>query len=147
MQQLRVPGDMAKRRAQVVGHRVGKRFQFLVARLELRSPLLKLPVDQRQLARCLDALANVARDLGETDQLAALIFKCVDHHVGQEAAAVLAHAQSFGFKPTIASGDFKGLLRRIRLTVLLCVEAREVLADNLLGAVAFDALCAPVPAG
>ena len=58
MQQLRVRGDMAKRRAQVVGHRVGKRFQFLVACLELRSPLLKLPVELLQLARCLGALVS-----------------------------------------------------------------------------------------
>src|SRR5882672_11889685 len=47
---------MAKRRAQVVGHRVGKRFQFLVACLELRSPLLKLPVEPSAILLALRAL-------------------------------------------------------------------------------------------
>src|SRR6476659_4481293 len=49
---------MAKRRAQVVGHRVGKRFQFLVARLELRSPLLKLPVEPSDIVLALSALLH-----------------------------------------------------------------------------------------
>jgi len=51
-------GDMAKRRAQVVGHRVGKRFQFLVACLELRSPLLKLPVEPPDILLTLSALLH-----------------------------------------------------------------------------------------
>src|SRR5260370_21574745 len=49
---------MAKRRAQVVGHRVGKRFQFLVGRLELRSPLLKLPVEPSDILLALSALRH-----------------------------------------------------------------------------------------
>src|SRR5271165_5071859 len=96
-----------------------------------------------QLACYLDALGNVARDFGEADQLAAVILECVDHDVGQEAAAVLAHAPGFGLVPAIAGGDFERLLRHIRSTVLLDVKAREVLADDLFGAVALDALCAP----
>ena len=67
----------------------------------------------------------------------------VDHHVGQEAAAVLAHAPGFGLIPAIAGGDFERLLRHIRSAVLLGVEAREVLAYNLVGAVALDALRTP----
>jgi len=58
LQQLRVPRDTAKRRAQVVGHRVGKRFQFLVGRLELRSPLLKLPVEPSDILLALSALLH-----------------------------------------------------------------------------------------
>src|SRR5208282_3454455 len=56
-------------------------------------------------------------------------------------------APGFGLVPAIAGGDFERLLRHIRSTIILGVEAREVLADDLVGAVALDALCAPVPVG
>ena len=39
-----------------MGHRVGERFQFLVACLELRSPLLKLPVEPSDILLALSAL-------------------------------------------------------------------------------------------
>jgi hypothetical protein len=76
-----------------------------------------------QLASRLNALGNVASYLGEADQLAAVILDRVDNYVGQEEAAVLAHAPGFGLIPAIARGDFERLLRRIRSAVLLGVEA------------------------
>src|SRR5208337_4527644 len=100
-----------------------------------------------QPARRSDALGNVARDFREADQPTAVILERVDHHVGQEATAVLTHAPSLGLIPAIAGGAFERLLRRVRSAVLLGVEPREVLSDDLLGAVALDALCAPVPVG
>src|ERR1700757_3576931 len=45
LKQLRVPDHMAKRRAQVVGNGVGKRFQFVVAGFEVSGPLGELIVE------------------------------------------------------------------------------------------------------
>src|SRR2546423_4441703 len=45
LKQLRVPDHMAKRRAKVVGDRIGKRFQFVVAGFEVPGPLGELIVE------------------------------------------------------------------------------------------------------
>ena len=45
LQQLRVPGHVAKWRPQVVGDGIGKRFQFLVGRFEFRSPFAEFLIE------------------------------------------------------------------------------------------------------
>ena len=45
----------------------------------------------------LAALGDVARDLRVSDQLAVIAADRLHHHVGPEAAAILAHAPAFGF--------------------------------------------------
>ena len=49
---------MAKRRAEVVGDGIGKRFQFLVARFELRSALGELQIELANLVLALPALRH-----------------------------------------------------------------------------------------
>src|ERR1700756_4666410 len=56
LEQFRVPDGVAKWRAQVVGDGIGKRFQFLVAGFELRSPLGKFPVQFADFVLSLSAL-------------------------------------------------------------------------------------------
>ena len=69
----------------------------------------------------------------------------VDDDAGPEARAVLAHAPAFGLEPSLARGGLERAARHARCPVLLGVEAREMLADDLVGAVALDALGAGIP--
>ena len=65
----------------------------------------------------------------------------VDHDVGPEPAAVLAHAPALGLEaalPSSATASARaGMPGR---AILVGVEAREMLADDLLGAIALEAL-------
>src|SRR5690606_6469223 len=91
-------------------------------------------------------LADVAGDLGEADEPAALPDR-VDDDAGPEAAAVLAHAPAFALVAAVLARLLQRARRDPRRAVLGRVEAREVEADDLLGGVALDALRARVPVG
>src|SRR5262245_2578074 len=85
------------------------------------------------------------RDLGEADELAALVADRVDDDERPEAAAVLAHTPAFGFGPTIAR---RGLQRRGRhpgRAVLVAVEHAEMLPEDLVRRIALDAPGAGIP--
>src|SRR5690606_9532339 len=68
------------------------------------------------------------------------------HHVGPEPRAILAHAPALVLEAALAGGQFQLGLRPAGAHRLLRVEAREVVADDLVRAVALDALGAGVPA-
>src|SRR6185503_282487 len=91
-------------------------------------------------------LGDVAGDLGEADQLAGVVEDAVDHDVGPEQAAVLAHPPALG----LVAADLRGGVERARRqpggAVALGIEAREVLADDLLAGIALDAPRPGVPA-
>ena len=103
---------------------------------ELAERLQLLRLDQRgarflELLLRSDALGDVAGDLGEADVLAVLVEDRVDQHVRPEQGAVLAHALRLAL--ILALGE-RGLERPLGLAggaVLLGVEAREMLADDL----------------
>src|SRR5690606_23781395 len=102
----------------------------------------------RRLQRLLGfpPLGDVAGDLGEADQLAVLA-NGVQHAVRPEAAAVLAEPPALLLVDAFARRGLERLLWHLPLPVLGGVEAGEVPADDLLGAVALDALRARIPVG
>lgn len=98
-----------------------------------------------QLLFGLVALGDVAGHLGEADQAAVLVDR-VDDHAGAETAAVLAHAPSLGLEAALLAGSPQSQVRQSAGHVLGCVEPREMLADDLAGAVALDLFATRVPA-
>src|SRR6185436_14102489 len=88
---------------------------------------------------------EIARDLGEADQLFARIAKRGDHDVDEETRAVLAHAPPFLLEAAVGRGDLQLALALATVSFGLRIKPREVLADDLVGAVALDALGAGVP--
>ena len=93
------------------------------------------------------ALGEVTRDLGEADQLALGVEHARNDDVGPKARAVLADAPRLVFEPTLARGDLQLLFALAGFDVLLGEEAREMLANDLVGGEALDALRAGVPRG
>ena len=89
------------------------------------------------------AVRQVSRHLRETHQVAVATEDAADDHVGPEPAAVFAYPPALVLEAPLTGGDLQ----------LLCaaagglgrVEAREMLSDDLVGAVALDALGADVP--
>ena len=100
-----------------------------------RDPLLLVPFPLRQ----------IARDLREPDQSPVVIANGGDHHVGPETRAVLPDAPALVFEPAVARRSFQLPLALARPDILLGIEAREVLADDLVGGVALEPLGARVP--
>ena len=80
------------------------------------------------------ALGEVAGDLPEADQVAVGIPDRGDHHVGPEARPVLADPPSLVLERAVGGGDGQLPVGLARLEVLLRVEDREVLADDLVRA-------------
>src|SRR6185437_17168551 len=91
-------------------------------------------------------LADVAGDLGEPGELAAAVEHAGHDAVGLEAAPVLADAPPLRLVPPIPPRRRERALGEAGPPVLVGVEAREVLAEDLLCRVALDPLGAGVPA-
>ena len=89
---------------------------------------------------------HVARHLLEAAQLALPAVQRRDHDGGEEQAPVLADTPAFLFVAPLGLRDLQIALRLARGHVVGRVEQREVPAEDLLGAVALDALGARVPA-
>ena len=107
------------------------------------------PIGQRHAPQVLFVIApvgDVAGDLGKAGQSTGFVTDRIDHDVGPEQAAVAADAPRVGFKPAIGRGDLERAIRRSRRPVLLRVEARIMLTDDLGGGVALDRLRARIPA-
>jgi len=64
---------------------------------------------------------------------------------GPEARAVLAHAPAFVFETAGIGGDVQGALRQPGRPVLLGIKPREMLPDDVLGAIPLHPLGATVP--
>jgi hypothetical protein len=93
----------------------------------------------------LAALGEVARDFRKAAQHAVFVVQRADDDVGPEARAVGAHAPALVLEPPQARGLPQLDGRPIAVARLLRIEIREMLADDLVGLVALDALGALVP--
>ncbi len=121
--------------------------------IERENGVVRHPLDQQPeltLApeageRSLPFLRHVSRDLGEPDDPAVFSNGIDDHH-RPEPLATLAHPPSFGGETTRLGGELQGALRRVRLDVLLGVEAGKMTADDFAGGIALDPFGAGVPA-
>ena len=91
------------------------------------------------------ALREVARDLGEADQLAGRIAHRGDDDVGPEQGAVLAHAPALVFERPGARCHLQFVRGQPAGQRLGRVEPGEMAADDLVGAIALEALRAGVP--
>ena len=92
-----------------------------------------------------DPLRHVAGDLGKRDQLAVPVADRVDHHIGPEARAVLAHAPALDFEPPGLGRGAQRALGHAGRQILRRIEAREMRADDLARLIPLDALGAGVP--
>ena len=87
------------------------------------------------------ALGDVAGDLGEADVPPCLVVDRVDHDAGPEPLAVLAHAPAPRSRTCLSrSAVCSARAGSPRCAVLRRVEAREMLADDLVGRIALDQL-------
>src|SRR5204862_7408064 len=89
--------------------------------------------------------SDVAGDLGEADQRALLIVDRFEDGTGGKTAAVLSDTPALGDNLPLLGGFTQHLRRRAGALFLLGVKARKVLPDDLVGAVALDALRAAIP--
>src|SRR6185312_2425494 len=85
--------------------------------------------------------------LGEADVVALVVEQRGDDDVGPEARAVFAIAPALLFVAALGLGATQLLLGMLALAVFVRIEDREVLADDLVAAIALQALGADVPAG
>ncbi len=109
--------DCRQQVVEVMGEAAGQlaeRFHFL------RPEQLLAAVLELQLRLAL--LGHVARDLGEADQLAAIVADRVEHDACPEAAAVLAHAPPFRFVPANLPSGFERAMRNAGFEILRRVE-------------------------
>ena len=111
--------------------------------LRLRELLLR-PL--QRLGR-LAPLGDVARDLGEAQQLAVVVANRIDDDAGPEFRAVLAYAQALGLERALALGRREGARRQADGAIGLGIEAPEMLSDDLRCEITLDAFGAGVPVG
>src|SRR6185369_17730374 len=92
------------------------------------------------------ALGEVAGDLGKAGEPSGLVANRVDHHMGPEAAAILAHPPAFAFELAFAGGNLQDLCRQALGAVFRGIKTREMLPDDLVGRVALETLRPGIPA-
>lgn len=108
-----------------------------------QQPQVALALHQALLALAL--LRHVARDLGKAQHLAIGAQQRGDQHVGPETAAVLAQPPAFVLPLALLRGRAQRLRGQVGLKRFPGVEGGKMPADDLVGAVALDALGAHVP--
>src|SRR6185312_7819505 len=100
-----------------------------------------------QLAFGLEAGGDVARYLCETDDLAALVVKSIEHGMSLEAAAVLPEPQPLRFVTPRDAGAVQQPVWHAGRTVFLCEESFEGADDDFIGRVALDPFGTGIPGG
>src|SRR3954462_2110309 len=90
-------------------------------------------------------VGEVAGDLRVAGEAALIVVQGSDDRVGPEAGAVLADPPAGVLDAAEGAGLVEELERQAGPAVLVGVEDREVLADDLVGGVALDGLGAGVP--
>ena len=76
-------------------------------------------------------LGDVARDLGEADDIALRVADAVDDNAGPEPGAVLAHAPALGLVPAFARRGRQRAGRDLFGVIFRGVEFRKMPADDL----------------
>src|SRR5258708_1744545 len=92
------------------------------------------------------SLGKIARDLGETNQVAGGILDGIDDDIGPEPGAVLSAAPALPFEFSFARGDLERSSGQALFAIGLGVKAREVLAKDFGFFVPFETPRAGVPA-
>src|SRR6266702_4535448 len=115
-----------------MGYRVAEPFELLV---RLRERLVGAA-----------PLGEIAGHLGIPDEAALRVPHRIDHAIGPEARAVLAHAPPFVLVTALALRDLQCPLRLALRHIVRGIERRVVLTHALVGAVPLDALRSGVPA-
>src|SRR5207249_6006399 len=90
---------------------------------------------------------HVADHFREPEQAAVVPSHRGDHHARPEQGPVLPDAPALLLEPARPGGHFQLPLRLSRANFFLAIEAGEVLADDLVRAVALEPARARVPAG
>src|SRR6202012_4745961 len=85
--------------------------------------------------------------LGEADEIALRRADRVDHHMGPELRAVLAHAPALALEAAGALGLRQRQRRDVLRLLSFSVEGREMTADDLVRLIALEAPGTGVPAG
>ncbi len=93
----------------------------------------------------LPALGYVAGHLREAAEVAPIVPQGGDDYVSPKSGTVLAYPEALLLVGPLLRRYPQYLLRVVALEVLVCVEDREMLADYLVGSVAFDAVGPCVP--
>src|SRR5690606_34832381 len=90
-------------------------------------------------------LSDIACDLGKTYQLSRFIFNRIDNDMSPKTGAVFAHSPAFIFKAAVACGNLECSHGQVVGAIRFGIEARKMSANDLVAAVAFNALSAGVP--
>src|ERR1700674_5343447 len=106
----------------------------------------KMPLALSQRVGCLVPLGDVARNLGETNELTVLV-ESINHDRREEFRAILAHAPALRLELPLLSGNPEGTGRQTRLAILHRIEHLEVPADDLVRLISLDAFGTCVPVG
>src|SRR5215208_5271249 len=116
---------------------------------DVRSTLPSRFLLGKQALAFLSLLARgyVLCHLREAAQVSRLVPQSRDEHVRPESGAVLAYPYSFFLVAALRGRDAQLFVRVPAFDVLIGVEDREVLSDDLLGLIALDALGAWIPGG
>ena len=98
-----------------------------------------------QLQRGIPAIGDVARDLGQADDLALLVANDVHRGQGPELRAILAYAPALILRHSLLQGLAQQAFGAAVGTIFGGEEQGEMLADHLVGAIALDPLGTGVP--
>src|SRR5581483_12466825 len=96
---------------------------------------------------CAPAFGHVAGDLGEPDELPAMVEEGGDDDVRPEHRTVLADPPALLLVAPLADRDLELVLGVARRLCVLGVEGAEVAPDDLVGAIALHPLGTEVPRG
>ena len=88
----------------------------------------------------------VTGNLGEADVSAAIIMERIDYYAGPEAGSILADAPAFAFKFALCGCRRECPCRQPLRPIFVGVEPGEVLAENFVALISFDAFRTGVPA-
>jgi len=89
--------------------------------------------------------ADIARDLGEADQVPVSVSDRIDDDVRPKLGSILAQPPSLTLEATVGFSDPERLFRETLCAVFLGIEGREVATDDLGLGISFQPLRSRVP--
>ena len=126
MQCFKIADDDRKQVVEVMSHAAG----------ESANPFHFLRLQQPLFGRA--SFGEIAGHLGETYNLAGRITECVHKNACPEARTILTDAPALRFVFSGTRSGFKDLVGNTVAPILLGVEARKMLPDNLLAFIPLD---------